>query len=78
MCVTALSIGLFSVSTGFSQQQLYEYQGFTVSTKTQKLEEQRKKDKYLLQVKMISEDQDLYYPASMMVNSKTNKKGSSK
>lgn len=74
MCATAFTMGLFSISTAFSQQQLYEYQGFTVSTKTQKLEEQRKKDKYLMQIKMISEDQDLYYPASMMVNSKTKKK----
>ena len=74
ICATALSVGLFSASVGFSQQQLYEYQGFSVSTKTQKLEEQRKKDKYLMQIKMISEDQDLYYTASMMVNSKTKKK----
>lgn len=76
MFTTAFSIGLFSISNAFSQQQLYEYQGFTVSTKTQKLEEQRKRDKYLMQIKMISEDQDLYYPASMMVDSKNKKKSS--
>lgn len=56
-----------------AQQTLFEYDGLNISNSVQKLEAGGKKDKYLMQVRIISTEKDLYYPASMTLNSRTKK-----
>jgi hypothetical protein len=58
----------------FGQQLLFESDGLRIEAKVQLLENSGKKDKYLLQIKTTSTQQDCYYPASMTVHSKTKKK----
>lgn len=74
LVMATLAVGLLTTSNVTAQTQLFEYEGFTVNAKVQKLEEQKKKDKHLMQIRMLSEEQDLYYPANMAIDSKTKKK----
>jgi len=64
----------FLIQPMFGQQLLFESDGLRIEGTVMLLEKGDKKDKYLLQIKTISTQQDCYYPASMTVHSKTKKK----
>lgn len=71
--LTIFAATLFCIKGSDAQQTLFEYDGLNISTSIQKLEAGGKKDKYLMQVKILSKEKDLYYPASMTLNSRTKK-----